>query len=126
MDTRAQVHKFISDWTDIPINDLHDDFDVIKDIDWEKYHEDEQGHAFIDIFLTEFKIYVPGDYSDFVNKWKIPKFIQPFISPFYAAIKLDPLRGINFEHITIGELIKIVEAGHWIEGPGHYISKDVK
>lgn len=126
MDTRLQIHTFINDWTEIPINELHDDFDIINDIDWNRFEPDEAGEAFFDIFLTEFKIYVSGDYSDFVREKRIPECLQRIFRPFYAALIGDPLRGIDFEHITIGELVKIVEAGHWIEGPGHYIIKDTK
>lgn len=119
MTVRDKVYKFVSDWTEIPVSKLSDELDIVTDIDWEKHHPDERGPAFIDVFFNKFEIYVPGDYSDFAKKIYIPKVLKPILSPFYAAFAGDPLRGINFEHITIGDLIKIAEAGHWIDGPGH-------
>jgi len=56
MDAKNKVFRYISDFSEIPLDQLNEETDVVADIDWENRHEDERFEIFIDEFIEKFNV----------------------------------------------------------------------
>ncbi|MFS1522781.1 hypothetical protein ACL7TT_01500 [Microbulbifer sp. 2304DJ12-6] len=111
MGTRSEVIKYISDFSEVPSDQLNDGTDIVSDIDWSTRHEDERLDCLLEGFVSHFKIYMPSQsFNNFVKENNILKILYPF---YYLLFVFKYRNPIEVKHLTIKEMIDIVDKGVW-------------
>jgi len=109
MNISDRVRNFVADHSNLSLDQINDDLDVVKDIDWKKLHEDDHSLLFEE-FIREFHIYVPQ--FDFNNDQQKNKFTWYEIPLEYFKFRfLRPSHSIA--SMTVGQIITVANAGFW-------------
>jgi len=109
MEIDEQVKSFISKIVNVSVDDLRNDLDLERDIDWSRVHPDEYRDFFED-FMHEFGIYHPrSDFNKYVREKNIPWYQFPFA---YINFKVS-FETRDIENITVGNLIEIAQKKEW-------------